>query len=161
MGLIIPYCSFIFCNTLNWYVSWYIFDQAFGVFWASLKVQVIKKKPAIWEPWVWSLEKGKVTQSSILAWRIPWTIVHGVAKSWTRLSDSLVASAVFGVFLYRFRHQLQTGNFTSSVPIYFFFLPNCSGWASNTVLNRSGEEVPLILFWSSFELSSLCVILDV
>ena len=27
------------------------------------------------------------THSSILAWRIPWTIVHGVAKSWTRLSD--------------------------------------------------------------------------
>ena len=29
-----------------------------------------------------------VTHSSILAWRIPWTAtVHGVAKSWTRLSD--------------------------------------------------------------------------
>ena len=30
--------------------------------------------------------------SSILAWRIPWTeepTVHGVTKSWTRLSDSL------------------------------------------------------------------------
>ena len=26
------------------------------------------------------LEKGKATHSSILAWRIPWT-VHGVAKS--------------------------------------------------------------------------------
>ena len=33
-----------------------------------------------------SLEKGKATHSSILAWRIPWT-VHGVAKSWTRLSN--------------------------------------------------------------------------
>ena len=32
-----------------------------------------------------SLEKGTATHSSILAWRIPWTvyIVHGVAKSWT------------------------------------------------------------------------------
>ena len=28
----------------------------------------------------------KATHSSILAWRIPWT-VHGVAKSWTQLSD--------------------------------------------------------------------------
>ena len=38
------------------------------------------------------LEEGMATRSSILAWRIPWTeepggIVHGVAKSWTRLSD--------------------------------------------------------------------------
>ena len=36
------------------------------------------------------LEKGMVTHSSLLAWRIPWTeepgrlhTVHGVAKSWT------------------------------------------------------------------------------
>ena len=36
------------------------------------------------------LEKGMATHSSILAWRIPWTVepgglhtVHGVAKSWT------------------------------------------------------------------------------
>ena len=45
------------------------------------------------ETWVQSLgwedplEKGKATHSSILAWRIPWTKVHGVTKSWTRLSD--------------------------------------------------------------------------
>ena len=45
------------------------------------------------ETWVWSLgwedplEKGKATHSGILAWRIPWTIVHGVAKSWTWLSN--------------------------------------------------------------------------
>ena len=28
-----------------------------------------------------SSEKGKATRSSILAWRIPWTYVHGVAES--------------------------------------------------------------------------------
>ena len=34
------------------------------------------------------LEKWKATQSSILAWRIPWTCtVHGVTKSQTRLSE--------------------------------------------------------------------------
>ena len=34
------------------------------------------------------LEKGQATRSSVLAWRIPWTvyIVHGIAKSGTRLS---------------------------------------------------------------------------
>ena len=35
--------------------------------------------------WEDPLEKGKATHSSILAWRIPWTI-HGVIKSKTRLS---------------------------------------------------------------------------
>ena len=37
--------------------------------------------------WEDPLQKGKATHSSILAWRIPWTTVHGVTKSWTRLSD--------------------------------------------------------------------------
>ena len=36
--------------------------------------------------WEDPLEKGKATYSSILAWRIPWT-VHGVTKRRTRLSD--------------------------------------------------------------------------
>ena len=62
--------------------------------WASLVAQLVKNSPAMRENWVWSLgwedplEKGKATHSSILAWRIPWTvcIVHGVAKSRTQLS---------------------------------------------------------------------------
>ena len=39
-----------------------------------------KESPAVWETWVrflgWEdlLEKGKATHSSILAWRIPWTV---------------------------------------------------------------------------------------
>ena len=37
--------------------------------------------------WDDPLEKGMATHSSILAWRIPWTIVHGVTKSQTRLGD--------------------------------------------------------------------------
>ena len=56
--------------------------------------QLVNNPPAIWETWVRSLswedplEKGKATHSSILAWRIPWTvIVHGVTKSQTWLSD--------------------------------------------------------------------------
>ena len=45
--------------------------------WASLVAQVVKNLPAMQETWVRSLgwedplEKGKVTNSSILAWRIP------------------------------------------------------------------------------------------
>ena len=48
--------------------------------WASLVAQLVKNMPAIWETWVQSLgwedalEKGKATYSSILVWRIPWTV---------------------------------------------------------------------------------------
>jgi len=47
---------------------------------SSLVVQLVKNPPATWETWVQSLgwddplEKGKATHSSILAWRIPWTV---------------------------------------------------------------------------------------
>ena len=48
--------------------------------WASLVDQLVKNLPTMWETWVPSLgwedplEKEKATQSSILAWRIPWTV---------------------------------------------------------------------------------------
>ena len=48
--------------------------------WASLVAQLEKNLLAMWETWIRSLgwedllEKGKTTHSSILAWRIPWTV---------------------------------------------------------------------------------------
>ena len=48
--------------------------------WASLVAQLLKNLPAVRETGVWSLdwddpvEKGMATHSSILAWRIPWTV---------------------------------------------------------------------------------------
>ena len=48
--------------------------------WASLVAQLVKDPPAMQETWVLSLvwedqlEKGTATHSSILAWRIPWTV---------------------------------------------------------------------------------------
>ena len=57
-------------------------------YWASLVAQMVNNLPAMWETWVlyldWEdpLEKGKATHSSILAWRITWTI-YGFANSWT------------------------------------------------------------------------------
>ena len=44
--------------------------------WASLVTQLVKNPPAMRETWVCEepLEKGKATHSSILAWRIPWTV---------------------------------------------------------------------------------------
>ena len=58
--------------------------------WASVVAQLVEFAKR--EAWVQSLgwddplEKGTATQSSILAWRIPWT-VHGVTKSRTQLSN--------------------------------------------------------------------------
>ena len=48
--------------------------------WASLEAQLVKNLPAMRETWIRSLgwegpvEKGKATHSSILAWRIAWTV---------------------------------------------------------------------------------------
>ena len=48
--------------------------------WASLVAQLVKNLPAMPETWVRSLgwedplEKEKATHSSILAWRVPWTV---------------------------------------------------------------------------------------
>ena len=48
--------------------------------WASLVAQLVKNLPAMQEicirslDWEDPLEKGKATHSSILAWRIPWTV---------------------------------------------------------------------------------------
>ena len=61
--------------------------------WASLVAHLVKNPPAMWETWVWSLDwedsldKGKAIHSSILAWRLMDCIIHGMAKSQTRLSD--------------------------------------------------------------------------
>ena len=59
----------------------------------SLVAQLVKNLPAMQETWVRSLgwedpvEEGKATHSSVLTWRIPWT-VYGATKSQTRLSDN-------------------------------------------------------------------------
>ena len=51
-----------------------------GKYQNTLVAQLVKNPPAMWETWVRSLvredplEKGKATHSSILAWRIPWTV---------------------------------------------------------------------------------------
>ena len=54
--------------------------------WAFLVVQLVKNPCAIWETWVRSLgwedplEKGKAIDSSVLAWRIPWTLCQWGCK---------------------------------------------------------------------------------
>ena len=55
---------------------------------ASLVAQLVKNLPALWETRVQSLgredllEKEIATHSSILAWRILWTVEAGGLQSW-------------------------------------------------------------------------------
>ena len=54
-----------------------------------LVAQLVKNPPAMRKIWVQSLgwenplEKGKATHSSVLAWRIPWTVQSMGSQSWT------------------------------------------------------------------------------
>ena len=55
-------------------------EDKYYIIWVPLVAQLVKNLPAMQETWVWSLgwedplEKGKATHSSILAWRIRWTV---------------------------------------------------------------------------------------
>ena len=55
--------------------------------WASLVAQLVKNPSVMRETWVRSLgwedplEKGAATHSSILAWRIPWTVYFVGSKT--------------------------------------------------------------------------------
>ena len=87
-------------------------------FWkrASLVAQLVKNPLAMWETWVRSLgwkdplEKGTASCSSILTWRIPWT--------------------VWSMGLQRVRHSWVTFTFTLLIlkdePHYIFFFLMCS-----------------------------------
>ena len=73
--------------------------SVFNKYWASLVGQMVKNLPVMQETgvrslgWENPLEEEMATHFSILSWRIPmdrgawWATVHGVTKSWTRLSD--------------------------------------------------------------------------
>ena len=69
--------------------------------WGFPVAQLVKIPPSVRETWVQSLgwenplEKGKATHSSILAWRIPWTvyIVHRVAHPASHCKEEIKSKA--------------------------------------------------------------------
>ena len=99
LGILSHSILIIFITIIQWPDWWLLFfftviSKATATkYWASLVTQLGKNLPEMWETWIWSLGweeplgKEKATHFSILAWRIPWTIVCGIAKSWTQLSD--------------------------------------------------------------------------
>ena len=68
-----------------------VFCKSLQVKRASLVAQLVKNMPTRQETWVQFLgledllEKGKATHSSILAWRIPWTIPWSHKEFFTSL----------------------------------------------------------------------------
>ena len=61
-------------------IRWRGIGYPLQYYWASIVAQLGKNPPAMQEAWIQTLgsedplEKGKATHSSILAWRIPWTV---------------------------------------------------------------------------------------
>ena len=72
---------------------------------ASLVAQLVTNMPAMRETWAWSvgwedsLEKAKAIHSSILAWRISWTLqsmgLHKVRHNWATFTFTFPAMRVF------------------------------------------------------------------
>ena len=87
--------------------------------WDSLLAQLVKNPPAMQETWVQSLgwedplEKGTTPCSSILAWRIPWTI-QGCKESdtteWLSFSLSHIAYSWSSRIYYKSWHWRLGGN---------------------------------------------------
>ena len=81
-------CVFATCQTL--YLFMILFSVRVILFRVSLVAQLVKNLPAMRETWVRSLgwedtlEKGKATHSSILAWSITWMYSLWGAKSWLK-----------------------------------------------------------------------------
>ena len=81
-------------------------DKVLPNVWVSLVAQLVKNPPAMQETWVQSLgwedplEKGNGLENSMDC------IVHGVAKSWTQLSDSLFTFQMSGL-MWLFKYLLN------------------------------------------------------
>ena len=100
--------------------------------WASLVAQLVMNPPAMQETWVWSLgwedslEKGKATHASTLAWTIPWAV--GVSKSRTQLNDF---HSIYMVHISKFS-QLKTLRYCS---IYYWKKSVCKyTWVGQTFI---------------------------
>ena len=110
----------------------------------SMVAQMVKRLPAMRETSVQSLgredplEKEMATHSSTLAWKIPWMeepgrLLHGVAKSRTRLSD----------FIHSFIHRyIDLGHLNS----HLGFLNNRRSWGNrHRLLKILSEEIHINL----------------
>ena len=86
---------------------------------------LVKNLPAMWETWVRSLgsegplEKGKATHSSILPWKIPWTIQstgsQRVGHNWATFTFTLLWPYLSFVLLFIYFSNLFFTMFVSAI----------------------------------------------
>ena len=88
--------------------------------WVSLVAQLVKNPPAMWETWVqslgWEDPLGVATHSSILAWRIPWTVQsmgsQRAGHSWATFTFMFLSSRLYSIS----SHCMWSCAFTSLHP---------------------------------------------
>ena len=97
---------------------------------ASLVAQLVKNLPAIPKTWFQSLgwedpvEKGKATHTSILAWRIPWTIhftgLQRVGHNWVTFIFTLFGPQSFRhiVFTIRDSYAISHHHWSMNGPLF-------------------------------------------
>ena len=84
--------------------AWEGISYSLQYYWASLVAQLVKNPPATQETWVQSLgwedplEKGRLPTPVFWPEEVHDCIVHGVAKSQTRLSDFYFTMIVFNLY---------------------------------------------------------------
>ena len=103
------------------FFSVFLFKSLLSFAWIlALMAQTVKHLPTMWESRVQSLgpedplEKEMVTHSRTLAWKIPWiswqATVHGVTKTWTRLTNfTFFLSPLPKVQKYRKKKKVNRG----------------------------------------------------
>ena len=97
---------------------------------ASLVAQLVKNLPAILKTWFQSLgwedpvEKGKATHTSILAWRIPWTIhftgLQRVGHNWVTFNFTFFGPQSFRhiVFTIRDSYAISHHHWSMNGPLF-------------------------------------------
>ena len=117
------FCRFNFCSVL---FLKYLLSNMCSLR-ASLVAQLVKSPPAMWESWVGSLgwedplEKEIGTHSSILALRIPWTVLsmglQRVRHDWVTFTFTCMCSLIHTRKQKRMSHHPETSDILLSVII--------------------------------------------
>ena len=118
--------------------------------WTSLVAKLVKNPPAMRETRVWSLgweyppEKGKATHSSIMAWRIPWT-VWGCKESDT--TEWLSQGLAYNSCLILYCPKKQTSNWKLPKRFCSNLLPNsqpsfsCHPWPQHRLCSFPSPQI--------------------
>ena len=105
---------------------------------ASLLAQLVKNLHKMLENWVQSLgwedplEKGKATHSSMLAWRIPWTVYpmrsQRIRQDWVTLTQLIFAHTVWNWWQVGFSGDFSPADSPSRYMLFLALTPETQPW---------------------------------